>query len=335
MRTTGSRACTKWGLAIIAAACLASPIAGQAPTAGSKTPAADGAPWTAPRTPWGDPDLEGVWSNWDQTPMQAPDPNPDPDELELQKALRAERYGPDGRGDGIAGGMADIHFGPISPRRPGAIVVDPPNGRVPVKPQKIQLGRVRRLQDSWENQDPWERCISSGMPGRMLEGGLGGYNRGYEVFQSPGYVVIFQEMIHATRIIPLDGRPHVGSTIRQWHGDSRGHFDGNTLVVETTNFNDKGLGNGGRPQTEALKMVERITRTDAKKLDYQVTFEDPNVYTRPWTARQPHNLDPDYVIYEYACHEGNTRYMEGVLTQGRLLDAEEAAAAKKKQQKPK
>jgi hypothetical protein len=170
------------------------------------------------------------------------------------------------------------------------------------------------------------------MPGRMLEGGLGGYNRGYEIFQSPGYVVIFQEMIHATRIIPVDGRPHVGATIRQWHGDSRGHWEGNTLVVETTNFNNKGLGTGGRPQTEALTIVERITRTDAKTLDYQATFTDPNVYTKPWTARQPHNLDPDYVIYEYACHEGNTRYMTGVLTQGRLRDAEEAEAAKKKQQ---
>jgi hypothetical protein len=322
--------------ALFGAAVLTSvTISGQAPTV-EKTPGGKGKSaeaadpsWTAPRTPWGDPDLEGTWSNWDRTPFEMPNPNPDPAEVAANKALRAERYGKEGRGDGIAGGMADVHFGPISPRRPGAVVVDPPNGRVPVKPAKVELGRVRRAMDSWEYQDPWERCISAGMPGRMLEGGTGGYNRGYEILQSPGYVVFFQEMIHNTRIIPVDGRPHVGSTIRLWHGDSRGHWEGNTLVIETTNFNDKGFGNGGRPQTEALRIVERITRVDAKTLDYQATFEDPNVYTRPWTARQPHNLDPGYVIYEYACHEGNTRYMTGVLTQGRMKDAEQAAAARK------
>jgi hypothetical protein len=287
-----------------------------------------------PRTPWGDPDLQGTWSNWDETPFQGPDTNPDPEMAKAAAALRAERYGPDGRADGIAGGMADIHFGPVSPRRPGAVVVDPPNGRVPVIPVKIQLGRVRRLQDSWENQDPWERCISSGTPGRMLSGGTGGYNRGYQILQSPGYVVIFQEMIHSTRIIPVDGRPHVGSDIRLWHGDSRGHWEGDTLVIETTNFNNKGQVADGRPQTEALRIVERMTRVDPKILNYEATFEDPNVFTRPWTARQPHNLDPEYVIYEYACHEGNTRYMTGVLTQGRLRDIEEAKAAAKPKKKP-
>jgi hypothetical protein len=314
--------------AVVLASWTAGVTAGQAPAEDTKT-------WTAPRTPWGDPDLQGVWSNWDKTPFQAPDPHPDTESAKAIAAARAERYGPEGKADGIAGGMASVNFGPVSPRRPGAVVVDPPNGRVPINPKKIEIKSVRQMGDSWEYHDPWERCITGGMPGRLLGGGTGGYNKAYELFQSPGYVVIFTEIMHEARVIPVDGRPHVGSSIRQWSGDSRGHWDGPTLVVETTNFNDKGLAPGGSdtvliPKSEALTVVERFTRTDAKTLTYEVTVTDPNVFTQPWTARQPHNFDPAYVLYEYACHEGNTRYMEGSLRKGRVRDAEEAAQRAKK-----
>ena len=276
-----------------------------------------------PRTPWGDPDLQGVWTNWDETPFQAPDP------------ANRERVRPPvdprvGREDGIAGGMASVYFGPVSPRRPGAVVVDPPDGRVPVIPARRRVDNLRAMGDHWTNHGAWQRCITAGVPGRLLAGGTGGYSRAYRILQSPGFVVIFPERVHDARIVPLDGRPHVGSSIRMWNGDSRGRWEEQTLVVETTNFNDTGDGIAGAPQSEALRVVERFTRIDAKTLNYEVTITDPNAYTRPWTARQPHNLDPTFVIYEVACHEGNTRFMEGALEMGRLRDAEAAEAAAKK-----
>ncbi len=140
-----------------------------------------------------------------------------------------------------------------------------------------------------------------------------GYNNGYRFIQTPGYVVIVYEMIHNTRIIPLDGRPPLGAKIRQWDGDSRGRWDGNTLVVETTNYNDKGAiatsaataRIRGIPQSEALHVVERFTPVDANTIEYQVTVNDPNVYTKPWTVRMPLTRDSKYQMFEYACEEGN------------------------------
>jgi hypothetical protein len=148
------------------------------------------------------------------------------------------------------------------------------------------------------------------MPAGMFPAG---YNNAYQIIQIPGFVVIFYEMIHETRIIPLDGRAHLGKNIRQWNGDSRGRWEGNTLVVETTNYNDKGsiatsAATGrirGIPQSEALHVVERFTRVDANRINYDVTITDPNVYTSSWTVALPLNRDPNYQMFEYACHEGN------------------------------
>ena len=273
-------------------------------------------PSAAPKTTWGDPDLQGVWTNWDETPFQIPDPKTD--------RIRPEVNPRVGREEGLAGGMASVYFGPVSPRRPGAVVVDPSSGRVPVIPSKRRRENLRAMGDHWTNHGAWQRCITAGVPGRLLAGGTGGYSRAYRLLQTPGFVVIFPERVHDARIIPVDNRPHVGAAIRLWNGDSRGHWEGQTLVVETTNFNGKGEGIAGAPQSEALRVVERFTRIDAKTLNYEVTIEDPNAYSRPWTARQPHNLDPTFVIYEVACHEGNRRFMEGALEMGRLRDAEEA-----------
>jgi hypothetical protein len=182
--------------------------------------------------------------------------------------------------------------------------------------------------DHWKFHGAWQRCITAGVPGRLLGGGTGGYSRAYRLLQSQGFVVIFPERVHDARIVPLDGRPHVGAAIRLWNGDSRGRWDGQTLIVETTNFNDRGDGIAGAPQTEALRVVERFTRTGPSTLDYEVTISDPNAYTRAWTGRQPHNLDPAFVIHEVACHEGNRRFMEGALEMGRLRDTEEAEKQK-------
>ena len=301
-------ACAWWALV---------PVTVQAQSAAAK-------PWSTPRTPWGDPDLQGVWTTWDQTPFEAPDPNAPSSRGRTSDAFR------EGAADASGSGMAIIYYGPVSPRRPGALVIDPPNGRVPVIPARRKAQDIRALGDHWVNHGAWARGITRGVPGRLLQGGIGGYSRAYQLLQTPGYAVIFTESIHDARFVPLDGRPHINPAIRQWNGDSRGHWEGDVLVVETTNFNDKGEGRSGAPQTETLHLVERFMRIDEKTIDYRVTFEDPNAYTRPWTARQIHLLDPTFVLHEVAFHEGNRRYMEGSLESGRIRDAEEAAAAAKK-----
>jgi len=269
--------------------------AAQAPNTQAKRSTATKAQWTA-RTPDGQPDLQGTWVNFDSTPFETPVPVP--------------ARGNNDAGVGPPAHWAD-HDSPTSARRP-SMVVDPPDGRVPVLPwaESRRDYDLAHLGDSWVHETPWVRCITRGVPGGMFPAG---YNNGYQIVQTPGFVVIVYEMLHETRIIPIDGRPHVGRDIRLWNGDPRGHWEGQTLVVETTNYNDKGsiatsAATGrirGIPQSEALHVVERFTRIDAKTIDYEVTIDDPKVYAKPWKVALPLNQDPEYRIYEYACHEGN------------------------------
>jgi hypothetical protein len=171
---------------------------------------------------------------------------------------------------------------------------------------------------SWEDLNAYDRCITRGLPGAMIPGF---YNHNYQILQAPGYVAILVEMIHDVRIIPVDGRPHLGPGLRQWMGDSRGRWEGQTLVVETMNFNDKiqevtgnamrlpsGEPIGGRYHavfaTRGLKLVERFTRVDADTIDYRFTVTDPATFTRPWTAVTP-MMRINEPLFEYACHEGN------------------------------
>jgi hypothetical protein len=149
------------------------------------------------------------------------------------------------------------------------------------------------------------------------------YNFGNHIIQAPGYVVIRNEMIHENRIIPLDGRPHVGAKIRSYMGDSRGHWEGNTLVVETTNINDK-VGTGGAFFSDAAKLTERFTRTAPDELSYDLTINDPKTWTRPWTIHMPYKEDPKYNLYEYACHEGNYMMLDA-LQGARLLEQQGTA----------
>ena len=204
-------------------------------------------------------------------------------------------------------------------------MIDPPDGRVPLTPE-AEAARDRNLTnvDSYEFMSPWDRCITRG-PGHDVSAG---YNNAYQIVQTPGYVAIVHEMIHEARIIPVDGRPHLDTSIRSWTGDSRGRWDGNTLVVETTNFNGKGwiatnAASGrirGVPHSDALRLVERFTRVDADTIAYEVTIDDPKVYTRPWTVAIPLNRDDSYQIFEYACHEGN-KAVEHVLRGARAEGA--------------
>jgi len=155
-----------------------------------------------------------------------------------------------------------------------------------------------------------------------------GYNNAYQILQVPGYVVILYEMIHETRIIPIDGRPHLPANIRQWNGDSRGHWEGDTLVVDTTNYNGKGWLNTsaagarikGIPQSAGEHVIERFKRVDANTIDYRVTIDDPEVYTKTFQVSVPLTREQNYMIYEYACHEGN-QAVENVLKGGRAHDA--------------
>jgi hypothetical protein len=185
--------------------------------------------------------------------------------------------------------------------------------------------RARGPADSWEDRNLHERClVYHSVPPLPT-----GYNNNYQILQTPDYVAILSEMIHEVRLIPLDGRPHTPSTIRQWFGDSRGHWEGDTLVVETTNFTALNDLNQriGRGSGLTLNVTERFTRVDADKIDYRFTVNDPTTFTKPWTAELP-MLKLDAPIYEYACHEGNYG-LEGILSGQRAQEKNAAAGDKK------
>ena len=323
--------------AVIAVVSLALiPVAGQAQqaaTAKTKT-------WQPTRTPDGQPDLQGMWTNATITPFERPRALADKPFLTEPEAAALERQTADRRATadaapapGDVGSYNDVWFDQgtkVVRTRQTSLVIDPPDGRVPLTPA-AEEARDRNLTsvDSYEFMSPWDRCITRG-PGTMFPAG---YNNAYQILQTPGYVMIVHEMIHEARIIPVDGRPHLDKSIRLWTGDPRGHWEGNTLVVETTNFNGKGwiATNAasarirGVPHSDALTLVERFTRVDAGTITYEVTIDDPKVYTRPWTVAIPLSRDDSYQMFEYACHEGN-RAVEHVLSAAR---AAERAAAKK------
>ena len=276
--------------------------------------------WTPTRTPDGQPDIQGIWLNFDATPFEAPNAQSQPATPQAAAAaVAAANVGP-------ASEFAD-HNHKISERR-RAMVIDPPDGRVPV----MKWAEDRRdydlahLADAPEHETPWVRCITRGYPAGMFPAG---YNNAYQIIQIPGAVVMVFEMIHETRIIPIDGRPRLGESIRQWNGEPRGRWDGETLVIESTNYNNKGsiatsAATGrirGIPQSEAMRTVERFTRVDANTINYTVTIEDPKVYTKPWTVALPLNRDDSYQMFEYSCNEGNYA-MRNSLSFGRKRDRE-------------
>ena len=275
--------------------------------------------WKQGRTPDGQPDLQGTWINFDSTPFEAPEPGPTP------------RAGGGGAGTGPAPEFAD-HTHKVSERR-RSMVVDPPDGRVPVMKwaEDKRDYDLAHIPDAPEHETPWVRCITRGHPAGMFPAG---YNNAYQIIQTPGLVVIVAEMIHETRIIPIDGRPRLNERIRQWTGEPRGRWEGNTLVVESTNYNSKGsiatsAATGrirGIPQTDAMHVVERFTRVSQDTIDYSVTITDPKVYTRPWTVRLPLNRDDTYEMFEYSCQEGNYA-LPNALSYGRKRDREAAASS--------
>jgi len=276
--------------------------------------------WTQGRTPDGQPDIQGVWTNATITPFERPADLASKATLTPEEAARLEKQAAANRVDGPpkegdVGNYNQFWFDSgtkVVATHQTSLVVDPPDGRVPVKPEaeaKREYNAAHNA-DSYEYMSLWDRCITRGVPGAMFPAG---YNNAYQIIQTPGYVTIESEMIHNARIIPIGDKPHLPQSIRLWDGDSRGHWEGNTLVVDTTNYNGKGQVStsaaGGRikgiQQSEAEHVVERFTRTDAETILYEVTIDDPNVYTKPWKVSIPLSRDPDYTLYEYACQEGN------------------------------
>jgi len=307
-------------LMFLMSAFMAAELMAQGPApAASRTPAVGGGSWTQ-RTPDGQPDLQGTWINFDSTPFEAAVARP---AAPAPGAAAAANVGP-------ASEFAD-HNHKVSARRT-AMVVDPPDGRVPVMKwaEDKRDYDLAHIPDAPEHETPWVRCITRGYPAAFFPAG---YNNAYQIMQTPGYVVIVFEMIHETRIIPIDGRPKLGANIKQWNGEPRGRWEGNTLVVESTNYNSKGsiatsAATGrlrGIPQSDAMKVTERFTRVDANTINYTVTIEDPKVYTKPWTVALPLNRDDTYQMFEYSCQEGNYA-MANALSFGRKRDAEAAAA---------
>ena len=310
---------TAWliSLSILAAISL-TPLAAQT----QKKPAAK-------RTPWGDPDLQGVWNDATSTPLQrsgavgAKDVLTDDEAAgfqdELKNSLSRDRR--DGASEADVNRAYNEHWMDsrrlkITSDHRTSLIVDPPDGRIPAsvplsrERQKIAAEReaIRTrfnagLPESYRDFTLPVRCIirTDSPPYLPIA-----YNNNFQIFQSPGFVVINPEMIHSARIIPLDKSPHLGKNLRQWLGDSRGYWEGETLVVETTNFraNDGVVFLGADPET--YRITERFTRVDATSLNYEFTVEDPHTWTRPWTARIPWSkIDPAEQMYEYACHEDN------------------------------
>jgi hypothetical protein len=309
-------------VAALTAAAILTPwrLAGQAKAVSVDTTVA-AKNWTPPRTLDGQPDLQGIWTNATMTQLQRPRELGDKAFFTEQEVVEREKrileQVSTDRRDGSAEVDVGRSYNELWRERGGllqrtSLIIDPPDGRLPpLTPdgQKREEARAedRRRRgpdpaDTWEDRNLAERCITRGAPKLP-----GGYNNNFQILQTHGYVMIFQEMIHEARIIPLDGRPHMDPKVRLWMGDSLGHWEGNTLVVDTTNYNNKIGANSFNccpAAGEHLHVVERFTRVAENAIDYQYTVDDPATYTRPWTAAVP-MTKMEGPLFEYACHEGN------------------------------
>ena len=309
---------------------------------------------TTPRTPWGDPDLQGTYTNKTTTPLQRPEDLANREFLTEEEVANRERAALDrneqlllaaARKTAVGGNVGAYNNfwldGGTRPTGRTSLIFDPPNGRLPAMTPEAERIRTDARQaraeaDTWEDLELNDRCMiwQAGPP--MLPSA---YNNNFIFLQTPDYVAIQVEMIHDTRIIPLDGRSHLPSTVRQWNGDMRGHWDGDTLVIETTNLRRteaNAAAAGGDPillraangrSDDTVTVVERITRVDADTLNYEFTIEDPTTWTTPFSGEFPmRRLAADELLYEYACHEGNYS-MEGILGGERALEQAATSAA--------
>jgi len=320
---------------------MAGPVFGQAASSAPKTaPAAK--KWTA-KTPDGQPDLQGFWTNSTYTPLQRPN-GVTKEFYSQEEVVQIEKQAAERESEQtVPGTIADVHYdftqfgldrnqSTHTSNVRTSMIIDPADGRLPpvtADGQKRQADRAaerRRMgatTDAVQNMPVGTRCIvmaGSGPP--MMPSG---YNSNYQIVQAQGYVMILTEMIHDVRIIPLDGHAQLPQTVRQWIGSSRGRWEGDTLVVETTNFNGK---NPFQNASQDVRVTERFTRLDANTIDYRYTIEDEKTWARPWTAVVPltKTIGP---IFEHACHEGNYG-VRNTLAGARAEDKRAAEAAAKK-----
>jgi hypothetical protein len=291
--------------------------------------------YSPPRTPWGHPDLQGIYSNDDETgtPMERPAQfagktlaDITPAELETIVKQRNEQFNEGVAGTEFAGGLrppTHLIFDSFERKNSRAwLVVDPADGRIPRRTDAAPRRRAGGVStnanprgpfNSWLDMGLYDRCITRGIPASMMPAG---YGSRYDLTQSPDSVVIRYEMIHEARVIPLDGRPRATGP-RKYLGDPRGWWEGNTLVVETTNFLAETAPQGG---SEQVIMTERFVPTSSGVVEWRVTFVDPTVWTRPWTYVMPlTKVDQSQQVYEYACHEGN-HAMRNILSAARAED---------------
>jgi len=305
--------------------------------------------WTAPRTPDGHPDLQGIWTTHTFTPLQRPARYADQEFLTEQEAAELSALLTQDQVDPLAAGifalsdeerrkrivqnngthydnalfLATPDLKPLSSNRT-SLIYDPPDGKLPpVTAEGRERAAARRAAvgfDSYENRPLQERCIMLTHEGPPMLPPP--YNDVLQIIQTPGYVVVIREMETAPRLIPTDGRPHVSENIRRWGGDSRGRWEGDTLVVDTTNFTHKTAFQGS---SSALHVVERFTRVSAGRIVYQFTVDDPNTWTRPWSAEIP-MIATTGPLFEYACHEGNYG-MPDILKGARFAEKEAAQGA--------
>lgn len=283
------------------------------------------ASWTMPRLPDGQPDLQGVWTNATITPFERGTTMPytrgvavpesavgktvfTEEEVELLEGQTAAS-----RPEALGAYNVWMDAGDrLLSTRQTSLVVDPSDGRVPVKASAaaVREAKIAQQRNDYRTMSTWDRCITRGVPGSMLPTG---YNNAYRIVQTSDYIVVLHEMIHEARIIPLSNRPHIDENLDLWTGDARARWEGDTLVVETTNFNDRAMiftsSNKGRlkglPVGPAMHVLERFTRVSDEEILWEFTIVDPEVYERPWTVSMPLTRAVGYVMYEYACHEGN------------------------------
>ena len=299
-------------------------------TARAEVAATDLAPYTVPRTPWGEPDLQGVWTgnSAHSIPLERPVAAAEVDALTPEEAEARRERGTLGSIWGYEREWRDTTLGYVktAPSTQVAMVIDPPDGRIPpltaaaAQARAEAAGRGRGgSRTPYPNEGPEDlpnfvRCITRGLPGMMMPGI---YNNGLQIVQGPGHVAVQKEMIHETRVVPTEPRPALGPNLTSWLGTAQGRWDGDTLVVETTNFNGRAPYRGSG---ENLTLVERFTRLGPTTLEYQFTIDDPTVWTRPWTGMFRYDKDDDqYELVEYACHEGNYG-MTNILSGSRAIE---------------
>jgi hypothetical protein len=300
----------------------------QAPPTAARATAAGSA--AVQRTPWGDPDIGGMYTTDDMRGI----PRERPDEFGTRRYLTNEEYAARVKRDNESREREDSRPGAfrndVGTRsfRQTSLVVDPPNGKIPALTAEGEKRRAARVRGSFgegpfhtlEDFTLYDRCITRGAVGSH---GPAIYGNGLTIVQGPGVVAISYEMVHDTRIVPLDGRPHIAAKTQQYMGDARGRWEGDTLVVETANFTNKTAISGAQ-HSEDLKHVERIKRIDAETLEYQVTVNDPKTYTKPWTMVMNFVAEPNKGHLPYECHEGKLG-LRNILSAERAEDAALAA----------